>query len=448
MEDLHMRELIGNPDDWYEAWENTPLDESKDFLLATIREDLPDDFDETTDFNGVVLEWVGEVYEKQRDFITALEFLEEYAEKQPVLYADSAAYFAAYYLNFYFFTGEFEKVKAQYEFFLANPCDKVEETLEFHNKLWYWGRHEWALGLARSSYKPVFESPDIFDWVARELALPVLYDALQKAREQYEATGRVDFSEAEEVTKEFGFTIEKKVWKDFEHLFTAAPDDKLLLEEMLNPSPENSHKLVTLFQLYMHRRGMHFHTASMIINDLYNFWKKEANKKRLPAERFFRLEKNAFERHLGSHKKLFFINTTEAYKSLWGAMYVYDFLLSRQLVPQAVYDEALQTIRSLKSIVCKSGKHVLWTVGFIPKAWQKPDGMSTEEFEQEAALFERSFREPFEPDEETEPELDFKKAVNLLFEADKKVPAYEKKPRPPRNPANKASRKKKRKKKK
>ena len=254
-------------------------------------ESLPNDWEEKTDFNGIILDWVGPLYEKEKDFRTALDFLEEYARWQPVLYAESAAYYAYYFYSYYFFTGELGKVKPQLELFLANPCDKMDETLSFHNALWYWGLHEWAVNLARHVYLPVFNDPNIFDWVAMELALPVLHDSLQKAWENYLQGGQLDLSASKETAKEFGFDMTAGIWDDFRRVFTAPADDEKLQEEMLHPSEKNSHILITQFQMYMHRRGMHFHTASMIINDLYNFWSGKGTKKALPAAQFSGWEK-------------------------------------------------------------------------------------------------------------------------------------------------------------
>ena len=103
-------------------------------------------------------------------------------------------------------------------------------------------------------------------------------------------------------------------------------------------------------------------------------------------------------------------------------------------------------IRELKAVVCRTSKTRLREVGFIHKAWQKPDGIPAEEFEAEAAFFESGFLE-----KETKTggdDFDFMKAANTIFAAEKKAPAYEKIPRPARKPANTAARKKRKKKKK
>lgn len=451
MDNLNMRELIADPDSWYEAWENTVEQEQTNFLLATIRETLPGDFNDTTDFNGVILDWLGSVYDAERDFETALAFLEEYAQRQPVLYAESSAYFAGYFTDFYYFTGRPDAVRPQYELFLADPCMQVDELMEFHKKLWLWGSYDWAAGLAKNSYGPVLNSPKVFEWVARDLATPALHEAFQKVWEQFIAGGKLDFSYAMEAAKEFEFGVGPEFWDHLAEVFKLAKEGAgaALPEKILLPSEENSYLTIALFQTYMHQKGMHFHTASIIMTSLFEFWMDEADKKkRKDAGPFYRLEKEAFDRYLSSRKKLFSLDIVEVCTTLWGSVFVYDFLLSRQFITAEVYDEAMQTIRELKSVMLSGIRRLLWRAGFIHKNWPRPDSITAEIFNEEAEAFEAGFREKHVPVPEKENPFDFNKATKKFFGAEKKVPSYEKISRPPRNPAKANAGKKHKKKKK
>jgi hypothetical protein len=254
-----------------------------------------------------------------------------------------------------------------------------------------------------------------------------------------------------ETAKEFGFDVGQAFWDNFAEVFkfAQAGAGAVLPEKILLPNEENSYLTIALFQTYLHQKGMHFHTASSIMSSLFEFWMDEADKKkRKGAGPFYQLKKEAFDRYLSSQKKLFFLDIVEACKTLWGAVFVYDFLLSRQFITAEVYDEAMQTVRELKSVMLNGMRRLLWRAGFIHKNWPRPDSITAETFSEEAEAFEAGFREKEVPVPEKENPFDFNQAAKKFFSVEKKVPSYEKIPRPPRNPAKANARKKHKKKKK
>jgi hypothetical protein len=202
---------------------------------------------------------------------------------------------------------------------------------------------DWALELARQCYKPVADSEKIFSSASEALSLPIFYFSLQEA------------------------------W-------------------IREPSADDSYKLTAFFLPYMRRRGMNFVTARRITEDMYDYWTERAKGKNIPADRFFLLNKDTFDRHIAVHRELFALDLPEAFKSLWGAGYVYDFLFSLQLIPQEQYEEALRNILALKAKVFSLYSDRLWEAGFVCKAWPKPDSLPDEAYEKEKVLFEDSFR--------------------------------------------------------
>jgi hypothetical protein len=178
---------------------------------------------------------------------------------------------------------------------------------------------DWALELARQCYKPVADSEKIFSSASEALSLPIFYFSLQEA------------------------------W-------------------IREPSADDSYKLTAFFLPYMRRRGMNFVTARRITEDMYDYWTERAKGKNIPADRFFLLNKDTFDRHIAVHRELFALDLPEAFKSLWGAGYVYDFLFSLQLIPQEQYEEALRNIRALKAKVFSLYSDRLWEAGFVCKA--------------------------------------------------------------------------------
>jgi hypothetical protein len=124
---------------------------------------------------------------------------------------------------------------------------------------------DWALELARQCYKPVADSEKIFSSASEALSLPIFYFSLQEA------------------------------W-------------------IREPSADDSYKLTAFFLPYMRRRGMNFVTARRITEDMYDYWTERAKGKNIPADRFFLLNKDTFDRHIAVHRELFALDLPEAFK--------------------------------------------------------------------------------------------------------------------------------------
>jgi hypothetical protein len=453
---MDMQALINDPDAWNETWEATPSGERQAFLLETIREELPEDFDYNTDLTGILLDWLGPAYESEKKFGLVISFLEEYRKAQPRLFKNEFHYFSDFLKRYYFFTGEKEKIKPVYQHYLGNPALDVDFTLDFHRELWLWGYDDWAGSLARKGYLPVEDDPDITDSAGRELATAVLADALDQAWQGFSKTGKLDLAAAKKAALEFGFDMDTEAWDMVADTLCREPDCEQLNQELSHKEKMITWKLEILFQKYMRQRGMHFHVSFLIFQDVMHFWQEKSKGKSQAPERYFLLDRDSFEQHLARKERLFSMLFDDMSKSLWGVVFVYDFLLATGLISGSLYQSALQNVRSLKATVLHHFSISLWKGGFIHKVWQKPDGIPASGHEAEATLFEESFLKT----REEIPEADFSRRFSGKVEfgydpfeipgqiMGKDKPAYEKQPRPAKNPAKAAARKRRKKKKK
>ena len=75
-----------NPDAWYEAYETLDnSDQQAAFLLDTLRQPLTqEDFDHS-DLGSVLVDFVGDRFEREKRFEDTLDFLRQFEQLQPKL---------------------------------------------------------------------------------------------------------------------------------------------------------------------------------------------------------------------------------------------------------------------------------------------------------------------------------------------------------------------------
>jgi hypothetical protein len=71
---------------------------------------------------------------------------------------------------------------------------------------------------------------------------------------------------------------------------------------------------------------------------------------------------------------------------LWGSVYLYDFLLSKEIVTDSMHRDIMETVDVLKKDVIKAFGTSLWKYDFVHR-WTPPDSVSDDDFAAESELF-------------------------------------------------------------
>ena len=74
---------------------------------------------------------------------------------------------------------------------------------------------------------------------------------------------------------------------------------------------------------------------------------------------------------------------------LWGSVYLYDFLLSKEIITDSMHRETIETVDVLKKHVIKAFRRSLWKYDFVHR-WTPPDSVSGDDFAAESELFSKT----------------------------------------------------------
>jgi hypothetical protein len=76
---------------------------------------------------------------------------------------------------------------------------------------------------------------------------------------------------------------------------------------------------------------------------------------------------------------------------LWGIPYVYDFLLSKEIILPSVHKEVIKHVASLKPDARKAFRNNLWEYDFVHR-WTPPDSVSEKDFSAESEQFKTTIK--------------------------------------------------------
>ncbi len=145
------------------------------------------------------------------------------------------------------------------------------------------------------------------------------------------------------------------------------------------------------FLKYMyHKKQMRFACSGLLWDGLLNYWAKHTDDETTHPDTFFSLDSDTFDKYLVNVIGGFIaFNKAETVAILWGAAYVYDFLLAIGIIKERVYKEATTNIRSLKARILRVFKNDLWKFNFVHR-WEPQDGVTKEELLAEEQIFVNS----------------------------------------------------------
>ena len=165
---------------------------------------------------------------------------------------------------------------------------------------------------------------------------------------------------------------------NFKELITLFAEDRLRLIMVLRGS----------FLRYMYERGFQFYLSGHIWDKMLEFW-EEKNKKAKTFDSYFRVSADSFEEYLTAFSDMFTDNKPEMNATLWGSVYIYEFLHKSEIISTEVYQDFLKTSQKLKGKVIGIFTPDLWASNFVHH-WQKPDSVSEDEFREEHNIFTKS----------------------------------------------------------
>jgi hypothetical protein len=381
-----------DPDTWFEEFVACSTTETQyDFLLQTLRQPLTDEQIEDLDLAGGILDVIPKVIESEKRFEVGIDFLNQFRQLQPDLYKREVIY----YVDYFFWEAAYyhrpENLDSAIRLIQENPDEDIDQFLPFHRNLWYWCMRDQAVDMSRAAYQSINDRQDKYiGHPEDQLEGDTLYNALQTDYERWTSSVDLDVSAARLAAQSLGLEISDERWQIVLNAMGNAWDrevDPLIFTE-------NRRDFLLLleirFLVYLYLKGMPFATSHLIWRDLVKFWQKD-NKDAQTPEAYFQMTQFGFDRHLGDKFMLFSPLIFDIGASLWGAEYGYDFLAKHNLILPETAGKARQVIRNLKWNAFDVFHQRLWMAAFVTGVWPKPDSVSTEVFEAEGAIIERTY---------------------------------------------------------
>ncbi|GAA6623778.1 hypothetical protein [Scytonema sp. NUACC26] len=388
--------ILTNTQQWYENYEAASAKDKHLLMVEALEHPIPSKAIEECDLGILLIELVDEM--GSNNLISdALALMEKVQQQQPELYAREFQYLDSLQIKYYLFSNQPELLSCCLERFKNDPARSIDTMMSsVIEYLRFYGATREIVDLCKSTYQPIKNSREIIPGTEDELASVILIDLMEKAYRQLQQGKTVDWDAFGDAVKEY-ITEAPQLWiaevrrnltKEIEvnqQFFTDFKKEQ--------KRDENLRALSLAFSIYMSvQKQVSFITSQRIWGSVFEF----LNSRELPSTelgypaRFFNFSEEILDKHIAQLiESLLSDSQVEAAAVLWGIPYVYDFLLNKQVIEQAVHQQAIAVTNVLKQKMIEFFDKYLWQLDFVHR-WLPPDSVSETDFTAEAALFASS----------------------------------------------------------
>lgn len=378
---------------YWDKYMNESLLDIFDETCEFFSQKLPEKVLEEYDVVEVILETKGH-HETAKEFDKVLSFIQLIKEKQPDLYKEYFQYLDDTLVEYYCFMNEPAKVDEAFSNFLKHPVHDFDTYLRVFKILIFNGRIDLIDKALNQNFDEVAQCDKLIGAAEYDMAMAKFYLTLEELYLDFKRGQIFDKQKFYGMLKNFGFdleidyleSVEKGICaKDFdnEYFFTLfAKNRKSAMEYLLGH-----------FLKYMHQRNFSFVLSGRVWDKMLEFWQTNVNKnqKKPIPEKYFNVHPDKFDKFLVRLSgDIFVSNTHEMVATLWGSVYVYDFLKEQKVIDDAEFNSFIQATKKFKGIVIGQKPCDLWNFNFVHK-WEKPNSISTVEFIEEEKIFQKSF---------------------------------------------------------
>jgi dihydrofolate reductase len=320
----------------------------------------------------------------------ALTLIEKVQQQQPKLYKQEFPYLDTFRINYYLFCNHLELVQTSLNQFQVNPIDGIEQITSVINLLSYYGAKDILIVFCRSVYQQV-ENTGLED----ELVKYIIQDLVERTYFQLERGETVDWGLINTEITQYSVKNQQLAAKLRQDLTT-----KLVINEQLFTNLKNEREIDNIFCLlsiafsgYMAtKKQVSFITSQAIWETIFEFLaNRKLPKKQLShPDTYFQISEKQLDEYAGKLiGGLFSDQQALSVTLVWGIPYIYDFLFSKNIITEAVHQEAIAVTVTIKTHLIKFFNDHLWKYSFVHR-WIHPDSLSLVDFIAEAAMFTAS----------------------------------------------------------
>lgn len=370
--------------DVYEKSEDTLdiYDEAYSFFSKK----LPDNFEEKYDFIEMISEILNN-HETNKKFDKVIEFHNLIKNVHPHLITNFGELSETFIMSYYTFCKNKFDIEKLFTQEVNKSLDSFDTFMDNFKKLIYYQHTDIIDNNILVKYQEAWDSDEIDVEDVRKLAVFKIYHTLEELYLNYLKTGSFEKNDFIKKLDEYKIEKENNILNLYEKIFL---EEKIDVEQIHQLLVEDQLKLIRLLEIHflksMLKKGFRFPTINCIWVIMGNYWLKN----KTHNEPLFSINTEKFEEHLLELPDGFFSDTqSDAFGVIWGSVYIYDFLLENGIIKSEEYQVFLENNRTLKARYIVNYPHSLWEYNFVHH-WQKPNGISEMEFEQETLIFEKS----------------------------------------------------------
>ena len=382
-----------DPDQWYEAYETASVKQRYDMILELIDRPLSPELIEEMDLGMVLVEMRDELASNNL-IDQAIAFIEKLQQQQPELYKQEYPYFNNFLVKYYLYRNEPEQVQASLEQFKADPVTGIDQISEVLDDLKFYCATDVAVDLCSATYNRVLTSPEVL-WGSEELADIILIALIENAYQQIKRGETVDWDKFVAEAAKYGAVNAQDWLTQLRSDLTAEVEDNQQFFADFKRKKSRDTAIRTLamaFGKYMsEQKQVSFICSQAIWEAIFDFLeeRKLSNQKRGNPDIYFAFPQKSLDRYVAKKIGGFMsMRQSMGFAILWGLPYLYDFLLSKQVIGEEVHQQAIAAATELKAQLIE-GFNRLWRYDFVHR-WLPPDSVSEADFAAEADLFAAS----------------------------------------------------------
>jgi hypothetical protein len=381
-------------DCWYDEYEAVSPRQQHDRLKEILSQPIDPAYAKEVDLGMLVIE-IQDMLLDHNQLSEALALVDRLQQQQPIFYQQEFQYFDSFLVQYHLYCNELPKVTEILTRFKANPEQSIDHLIEILEDLQLYGEIGPLVDLCRTVYRTVESSRKIMPGTGIEFARIIFIDVLEKVYDRAKQGQTVDWADFGEQVAPYGFDLTTTMQAELDHHLTS---DLVVNPEFLNQFSGDRQTvlrhLLFAFCRYMYDQyQMSFVCAQMIWSSIVDFWEQRDLSKKQSAtpDAYFTIDSKQLEQYVVRQITGFLsVQQSKGFAILWGIPYVYELLLSADIINAKVYDKAIAITNSLKPQLIKSFPRSLWQYSFVHR-WQRANCLGANDFQAEAAQFTATF---------------------------------------------------------
>jgi len=330
---------------------------------------------------------IKDTWEQERKWEKLIEFSDFVKEKSPANYKENFNYLVIEPTLYAAFHKDAEMVKIHFAEAVAQPVEAIDNALRsvfviLSTDVYF---KAYTKEVAEKVWKPLAQSDQLIGDASYNYTAYLYCDFLEIAFKQIQAGIPVDW-------EIFKTDVERINFKYVEH-FSKLPDLEVAIEKdefRTNPTYRNEKSAVLLVPMLYEvhtTQGIPVYWLFKTWFDLRQYlWEREDASTR---KNWFSFTPKMIDGFVNSLYGFIGGNREAMFIAMWTLPYIFDYLLEKQYIDQVLFSRLMEYYQHVKRDNLLVYKHDLWKYKALYD-WNKPNYISTEEFEQEKQLAQQS----------------------------------------------------------